>query len=131
VADLDEVVRSAVGVEGIESAAVFVLSAGSAEPQLGEAAGIDGVALDRLVAAVADPAHPIRRAMADDGPTFDLRPMNPGGPALRSHLPLLVERDGLTDAVGVLAVAHDEPLGAAARTRLIDLATAAARVAGA
>jgi hypothetical protein len=127
VADLDEVVRSAVGVDGIESAAVFVLTPGSAEPELGAAAGIDGVALDRLVTAVADPAHPIRRSMADDGPTFDVVPMNPGGPALRSHLPLLVERDGRSDAVGVLAVAHDGPLDAAVRARLVDLAATAAR----
>jgi hypothetical protein len=131
VADLDEIVRSAVGVGGIESAAVFVISPGSAELQLGAAAGVDGVALDRLVAAVADPAHPIRRSMADDGPTFDVRPMNPGGPALRSHLPLPVERDGRIDTVGVLAVAHDDPLDPAGRARLIDLArTAALAVAG-
>ena len=96
-ADLDEVVRSAVGVDGIESEAVFVVAPGSPELQLGAAA------------AVADPAHPIRRSMADDGPTFDVRPMNPGGPALRSHLPLLVEHDGRSDAVGVLALAHHDP----------------------
>ena len=130
-ADLDEVVRSAVGVDGIESEAVFVVAPGSPELQLGAAAGVDGEVLDRLVAAVADPAHPIRRSMADDGPTFDVRPMNPGGPALRSHLPLLVEHDGRSDAVGVLALAHHDPLDAAGRARLVELAgTAALAVAG-
>jgi len=61
--------------------------------------------------------HPIARAMLDAGPTFDVRPMNPGGPALRSHLRL--------GGLGVLAVAHDASLDAEQRASLEELATAA------
>ena len=37
---------------------------------------------------VRDPAHPIARTLVDGFATFDVKPMAPGGPALRSHLPL-------------------------------------------
>ena len=90
------------------------------------AAGIEGQALEGLKAAVSNPAHPIAKALTDDGPTFDVRPMAPGGPALRSHLPLVLVRDGRPDVVGVLAVAHDVSLGSEARRQLSALAVAAA-----
>ena len=110
--DLGEVARSAVAVEGIESAAVFVLRPGSSDLELAGAAGIEGPALEGLTAAVRNPEHPINRGLADDGPTFDVRPMAPGGPALRSHLPLIAMRDERRVAVGVLAVAHEGSLTA-------------------
>jgi hypothetical protein len=43
-------------------------------------------------------------------PTYDVRPMNPGGPALRSHLPLVIGRQGVDRVVGVLALAYDRPI---------------------
>jgi hypothetical protein len=43
-------------------------------------------------------------------PTFDVQPTAPGGPALRSHLPLIVRRDGRDVMLGVLALAHDRPI---------------------
>ncbi len=123
---LDRVVRSALDGD-IVSAAVFTVAPGSATLELAAAAGIEGPALDGLVAAVRNPVHPVARALADDGPTFDVAPMNPGGPALRSHLPLFrVAGGGAGEAIGVLAVSHDHPLDPAARTRLESLATAAA-----
>jgi hypothetical protein len=125
-ADLDAIARSVIALDGIESAAIFVVRPGADGLELGAAAGIEGPARDGLVAAVANPAHPIRRALSDDGPTFDVAPMNPGGPRLRSHLPLFVERAGPREAVGVLAVAHDANLGAGARIALEALADAAA-----
>jgi hypothetical protein len=124
--DLEQVVRTAVDGE-IASAAIFVANPASATLELAAAAGIEGPARDGLVAAVRNPAHPISRAMTDDGPTFDVPPMNPGGPALRSHLPLFRVTDDRREALGVLAVAHDRALDADARARLEALADRAAR----
>jgi signal transduction protein with GAF and PtsI domain len=125
-AGLGEVARSAVAIDGIASAAVFVHKPGSPGLELGAAAGIEGQGLDGLVAAVRTPGHPINRALADDGPTFDVRPMAPGGPALRSHLPLVVVRHERRVTVGVLAVAHERSLSADDRQALELLADAAA-----
>ena len=38
--------------------------------------------------------------------------MNPGGPALRSHVPLAMTRGGSTTVLGVLALAHERSLAA-------------------
>jgi len=116
--DLDEVVQAAIGLEGIESAAIFVRRPGSADLALAAAAGIEGPPLDGLVAAVRNPEHPIVLAMADSAPSFDVRPRNPGGTALRAHLPL--------NGLGVLAVSYENPLPPAARAVLEGLADAAA-----
>jgi hypothetical protein len=118
--DLEEVARAAQAVDGIESAAVFVQRPGSPYLDLAGAAGIAGPPLDGLVEAVRNPAHPIAKAMHDTAPTFDVRPMNPGGPALRSHVPL--------GARGVLAVAHEGSLSAASRSALEELAASAAAI---
>lgn len=115
--DLKSVVRAALAIDGIESAAIFLAEPGSGELHLGAAAGIEGPPLDGLVAAVQNPMHPIARAMTDTDATFDVHPMNPGGPALRSHLPL--------GGLGVLAVAHDASLSSDAREGLSRLAAAA------
>jgi hypothetical protein len=115
--DLGDIVRSALTVEGVESAAIFISRAGSLELELAAAAGIEGPPLDGLVAAVRHPDHPIARAVHDPGPTFDVRPMSPGGPALRSHLPL--------GGLAVLAVAHDRALSSDARSTLERLAASA------
>jgi hypothetical protein len=128
---LDGVAQRAVSLADIGSAAIFVARADSSELELGGVAGIAGPALDGLRAAVRNPDHPIRRTMLDDGPTFDVRPMNPGGPALRSHLPLFAIVDGRRTAVGVLAVAHDLPLDPATRDALEEIAASAAPLANA
>ncbi len=120
VRDFDEVARAAQTVDGIESAAVFVARPGSSDLDLAGAAGIEGPPLVGLLAAVRDPNHPIARAMHDTAPTFDVRPMNPGGPALRSHLPL--------GGRGVLAVAHEGRLSAASRSALEELVASAAAI---
>ena len=119
---LQEVVRKSLTVGDIGSAVIFVVAPGSGALELAAAAGVDGPALDGLVAAVLNPAHPIVRALTDDGPSFDVLPMNPGGPRLRSHLPLRV--DGATR--GVLALAHESPLDEGQRQALIALAAEAA-----
>lgn len=104
-------------IDAIASAAIFITRPGSDELELRAAAGIDGQALAGLEAAVRDPSHPVARALHDSSPTYDVKPMNPGGPALRSHLPL--------DGLGVLAVSHDRPLTADARVRLEAVADSA------
>jgi hypothetical protein len=114
---LADITRAAVELPGIASAAIFVARPGSSKLAVAAAAGIDGLALDGLVAAVQNPDHPIVRALTDVGPTFDVRPLNPGGPALRSHLPLA--------GLGVLAVSHETSLSADARRTLQDLASSA------
>jgi hypothetical protein len=120
---LTAVVQEAMAVEDIESAAIFVVS-GAGTLQLVAAAGIEGAPLDALKDAVLDPAHPVTRALDDDGPTFDVYPMNPGGPRLRSHLPF---RNDNGEPAGVLALAHDIALQDPQRQLLILLAERASR----
>ena len=125
-ADFEEVVRSAIGIEGIHSAAVFLLPDRSSALTLAAAAGIEGPPLDRLAEAVKNPDHPISRTIVDEAATFDAIPTAPGGPALRSHLPIFAVRDGRRSAVGALAVAHDDRLDPEARASLEQLAGKAA-----
>ena len=128
--DLGAAAERAITIADIGSAVIFVARPGSTELELGGVAGIAGPPLDGLRAAVRNPDHPIRRTMLDDGPTFDVRPMAPGGPALRSHLPLFAVAGGRRTAVGVLAVAHDRPLAPAAREALEEIAIRSAALAG-
>lgn len=114
----------------VESAVVFVVTLGSGSLELAAAAGIEGPALDGLVAAVRNPAHPVARTLSDDAPTFDVLPTNPGGPRLRSHLPLRVGGGEGAGTLGVLAVAHASPLDEAQRLRLIALAETATSAIG-
>jgi len=55
-------------------------------------------------------------------------PTRPGGPALRSHLPLVITRAGSDRVLGVLALAHHQPIDAASR-QLIEAAADLAAVA--
>ena len=121
----------AIALPGVESAAIFVAGP-SGGLELAASIGVVGPALERLIEAVQNPGHPIARTMADGVVSFDAVPIAPGGPTLRSHLPLLI---GAADparrrVIGVLAVAHDRPLDGEARAALQDLALAAARAAG-
>jgi hypothetical protein len=79
-----------------------------------------------LAAAIGNPAHPIARTMATTEASFDVLPTAPGGPALRSHLPLVVTRDGADTVLGVLALAHERPVGPSARPVLLACADLAA-----
>jgi hypothetical protein len=127
VGDLQSAVDAAVGLDGIESAAIYVVERGSPGPptlRLGAAAGIAGPALERLSEAVVNPEHPIARTSVDGLAAFDVLPTAPGGPALRSHLPITARSD--IRILGVLAVAHDRSLDAQTREALDLLATSAA-----
>ena len=92
----------------VASAAVFEADdAGS----LRLAAWIGFADPDGLAAAVQRPGHPIAVAFRETASAFDVRPVAPGGPALRGHVPLVVGRGGTDAAVGVLAIAYDDPIG--------------------
>jgi hypothetical protein len=128
--DLQRVVESAIAQDGVESAVVFALRPGSSALELAAAAGIEGPALEGLAAAVRNPAHPISRTIEDDTATFDVQPTAPGGPALRSHLPLVARDDGRRSVAGVLAVAHQHRLDPDSRRVLERLADTAAALLG-
>ena len=78
-------------------------------------AGLEDAAIGGLAAAVRDPGHPIATTVATRVSSFDVSPTRPGGPALRSHLPLIVRRGGSDVVLGVLALAHDRPIDPAMR----------------
>ncbi len=106
---LQTLLESIAAAIGVASAAIFIV-----EPpdglRIGASVGLEGQARAGLIAAVANPSHPIARTVAAPVPTFDVLPMAPGGPALRSHFPLIVTRGGADAVVGVLALAHDDPI---------------------
>jgi GAF domain-containing protein len=77
--------------------------------------GLPEPALAGLAEALRNPGHPIARTVREPISTFDVLPTVPGGPALRSHLPLTVTRNGAETVLGVLALAHHRPLGPDAR----------------
>ena len=88
--------------------------------------GLDERAAAGLSEAIARPTHPIARTFAEPTASYDLTPVNPGGPKLRSHLPLIVTRDGSEKLVGVLALAHEDPIDAEDRPVLEAVADLAA-----
>ena len=95
--------------------------------------GLDEAATAGLAGAIRRPTHPIARTFDDPTPTFDVLPTVPGGPALRSHVPLVVSRGGRDTVLGVLALAHDHPLDPELRPILqaaADLAAVAIEVNG-
>jgi hypothetical protein len=127
---LQEVVRSAIAEAGVESAAIFSAPPGSTALELAAAVGIEGPALEGLAAAVKSPGHPISRTFRDETAAYDVTPTAPGGPALRSHLPLVAREGGRQTVNGVLAVAHQHSLDADSRQALEALADAAAALVG-
>jgi hypothetical protein len=129
-ADLQRVVRSALAVAGIDSAVVFAVQPGSADLELAAAAGIEGPALEGLASAVRSPGHPISRTFRDEIAAYDVKPTAPGGPALRSHLPLIARDADRHTVNGVMALAHQRGLAADARRALEGLADTAAALVG-
>ena len=123
---LRPIAEAAVRLPDVASAAIFVTREGSTVLELGAAAGVEETTLQRLTEAVRNSAHPIARTAALGEAEFDVTPMAPGGPALRSHLPLVIELGGARVVVGVLAVAHEHNLDAAVRQSLAELAEQAA-----
>jgi GAF domain-containing protein len=112
----------------IESAVIVLVDGGPDHLAIVASAGLGEAARAGLANAIANPAHPIVRTLADPVSTFDVLPMNPGGPALRSHLPLTIRRSGGDAVLGVLALAHEGSTGAEER-QLIQAAADLAAVA--
>ena len=108
---------------GSASAVIFVV--GPSGLALVAAAGITGEPLDRLVEAVRSPDHPIARTARNGETEFDVKPIAPGGPALRSHF-AIVEEGAPGRVLGVLALAHQLPLDQGQRRAATELAVQAA-----
>jgi hypothetical protein len=100
---------------GVESAVIMIVTDEHDHLAIVASIGLGEEAIAGLAAAVGNPGHPIARAVTAPVPSFDVSPTRPGGPALRSHLPLIVTRDGSDLMLGVLALAHDRPIDPAMR----------------
>jgi GAF domain-containing protein len=109
----------------VESAVVVVVD-GADQLRIAASTGLPDAALSGLSDAIRNPGHPIARTVREPAPTFDVQPTVPGGPALRSHLPLIVASEGADAVLGVLALAHHRPLDAQARLLLEATANLAA-----
>ena len=123
---LDRLLRSAIGATDAERAVIFLQHPDRTELEVAASVGVDDAELSRLTTAVANPDHPIRRALAARSPAFDVAPVARGGPALRSHIPLVVTRDDIETPLGVLALAHTDALDPAARRLSVAVANLAA-----
>ena len=77
--------------------------------------GLDAAATAGLAEAMQRPTHPVTMTFEATAPTYDVAPMNPGGPRLRSHLPLIVTRGRTPRVLGVLALAHDDEIAPEAK----------------
>jgi diguanylate cyclase (GGDEF)-like protein len=128
---LDRILRAMAdylgGVPSI-TAAVFLQDPDRPGLRHVDSIGVDEETLGALASAVLDPEHPIARTVADGRATFNVAPRAPGGPKYRSHIPMVISRDGVEVPLGALAVAHEAELDEEAR-RLVqavaDLAAAA------
>ena len=100
---------------GVQSAAIVIPGERPDEPQIVATFGLDDGARAGLTEAMRRPTHPVTRTFGELTPTYDVTPTVPGGPALRSHLPLVVTRAGTASVLGVLALAHDDPIDPATK----------------
>jgi GAF domain-containing protein len=108
------------------SSAAIVIGGRDGALEIAASFGLDDGAAAGLTAAIARPGHPIAWTMRETMPTFDVLPTGVGGPALRSHLPLVVTRGETDSVLGVLALAHDEPIDPETRPVLQAVADLAA-----
>ena len=93
----------------VESAAILIETNRGDGLEIVASIGLGEEAIGGLAKAVGNPGHPIARTIATPVPSFNVQPTAPGGPTLRSHLPLIVTRGGIDTVLGVLALAHDRP----------------------
>ena len=123
---LDGLLSVVVDQLAIESAVIVAPEPSSGRLVIVSSNGLGEPASAGLIEALRDPDHPIARTLRDPVPTFDVLPTRPGGPALRSHLPLVFTRDGSDVVLGVLALAHHHPTAVDARQLLVATADLAA-----
>jgi hypothetical protein len=127
---LDGLLSGIADVTGSASGAILSPDGTTNELGIVASVGLGADAAAGLVAAVRNPAHAVARTFASPETAFDVPPANPGGPALRSHLPLVVGRAGTERVVGVLALAHDQPIDPALRPLVVGVADLAALAIG-
>ena len=123
---LSTMFRAVARAFGVGSAAIIAGRGNGARLEVVASFGLDEKAAAGLSEAIARPTHPIARTFAEPTPTYDVTPVNPGGPALRTHLPLIVIRHGSETVLGVLALAHEDPIEADDRPILQAVADLAA-----
>jgi hypothetical protein len=124
---LDELLAVIAEQLDVESAVIVVVD-GPDRLRIVASTGLAEPVTAGLAEAIRNPAHPIARTIGEPVPSFDVLPTAPGGPALRSHLPLAVARGGTETVLGVLALAHHQPLDAESR-ELVEAAADLAAVA--
>jgi malate/lactate dehydrogenase len=122
---LDVLLGVIAGELDIDSA-VIVVAGRSEGLEIVASVGLGEAAAEGLAAAIQNPGHPIARTAVDALSAFDVLPTQPGGPALRSHVPLCVTRNGSTKVLGVLALAHEHELGEESRSLIAAAADLAA-----
>jgi GAF domain-containing protein len=114
-ASLKVILDAAAESLGVASAAIVVENPSGSGLEIVAGFGMDERVAAGLTEAMRRPEHPIARTFTASSATFDVAPTVPGGPALRSHLPLIVTGGGTENVVGVLALAHDQPIEPATR----------------
>ena len=117
-ASLSHILDSLAARLTVASAAVIAKDAHDRHLAIVASHGLGDADLAGLAHAIENPAHPIARTIAEPASAFDVHPTNPGGPALRCHVPLTVTRGGSDVILGVLALAYERPFDPDAR-RLI------------
>jgi GAF domain-containing protein len=110
----------------VESAVIVTVDGPPGRLVIAASFGLADAATAGLAEAIRNPGHPIARTVHEPAPAYDVLPTQPGGPALRSHLALSVTRDGTTTVLGVLALAHRQPIPAASRSLVEAVADLAA-----
>jgi GAF domain-containing protein len=123
---LDGLLSGIAAATGAGSGAILTADRTTGELGIVASVGLGAPAAAGLVAAVRNPAHAVARTYASAETGFDVLPAAPGGPALRSHLPLVVGPHGAEQVVGVLALAHDRPIEPALRPLVVGVADLAA-----
>jgi hypothetical protein len=123
---LDGLLARIAAATGAGSGAILIVDGITHELRIVASVGLGADAAAGLTAAIRNPAHAVARTFATGETGFDVLPGAPGGPALRSHLPLTVERHGTERVVGVLALAHDQPIEPDLRPILVGVADLAA-----
>ena len=121
-----EALLAVVGEQLDVESAVIVVVDGPGRLTIVASTELPESAVGGLAEALRNPQHPIARTLGDPVPSFDVLPTAPGGPALRSHLPIAITRDGSDTVLGVLALAHHRPLDAGTRLMLVAVADLAA-----
>src|SRR2546423_10671368 len=76
----------------IETAAAFVPADGGPGLRIAAAYNLGEAAAAALTAAVQNPGHPVARTFSGRALAYNVAPTAAGGPAFRSHLPLVLGR---------------------------------------